>query len=109
MTQVEKGETVIQDRLLSLTLTLIMVQREILNGMTANVVFNTETNENVLYIPQRAVLSKDGVKYVRVLENGEAKEAVVKLGLRGDGGLVEVSEGLSEGQEIVVKEIDAKK
>lgn len=109
--EVEKGETVIQD-VVYYTVTLTLTDdpaREILNGMTANVVFNTETKENVLLVPQRAILSKDGVKYVRVLENGEAKEVAVKLGLRGDGGLVEVVEGLSEGGEVVVKEIDAKK
>ena len=116
--EVEKGETVIQD-VVYYTVTLTLTDdpaREILNGMTANVVFNTETKENVLYIPQRAVLSKDGVRYVRVLENGEAKEVVVKIGLRGDGGLVEIVEtqdfasgGLSEWQEVVVKEIDTKK
>lgn len=108
--EVEKGETVIQD-VVYYTVTLTLTDdpaREILNGMTANVVFNTETKANVLFIPQRAVLTKDGTRQVRVLESGEVKEVAIKLGLRGDGGLVEVLQGLSDGQEIVVKEIDAK-
>ncbi|MBI4992977.1 MAG: efflux RND transporter periplasmic adaptor subunit, partial [Candidatus Magasanikbacteria bacterium] len=101
--EVEKGETVIQD-VVYYTVTLTLTDdpaREILNGMTANVVFNTETKENVLFIPQRAVLIKDGVRRVRVLENGEIKEVSVKLGLRGDGGLVEILEGLSDGSEVI--------
>ncbi|MBI5222210.1 MAG: efflux RND transporter periplasmic adaptor subunit [Candidatus Magasanikbacteria bacterium] len=108
--EVEKGETVIQD-VVYYTVTLTLNDdpaHEVLNGMTANVIFNTETKKNVLYIPQRAVLSKDGVKYVRVLENGEVKEVDVKLGLRGDGGLVEILEGLSEWSEVIVKEIEKK-
>jgi multidrug efflux pump subunit AcrA (membrane-fusion protein) len=71
--------------------------------MTANVVFYTEERTNVLMVPLRVVRTNaDGTKYVRVLENGQIKETTVKTGLRGDGGLVEILEGLQEGQEVIV-------
>jgi len=75
--------------------------KEIFNGMTANVVFATAQKENALYVPQRAVLT-NAEKYVRVLENNQVKEVPVILGLKGDGGMVEITSGLSEGQDVVV-------
>jgi RND family efflux transporter MFP subunit len=102
--EVQKGETLIQDVVYySVTLSLEDdSQHEILNGMTANVIFYTENKESVLSIPSRAVRSGDAGKYVRILENGEVKDVPVKVGLRGDGGMVEVVEGLSEGQDVVL-------
>jgi len=104
VTQIEKGETVIQD-VVYYTVTVSMendAQHTILNGMTANVVFATQEKQDVLYIPQRAVLTNDQGKYTRVLENKKIKEVLVKTGLRGDGGFVEITDGLQEGQEIVL-------
>lgn len=75
---------------------------DIKSGMTANATITTAEKENILFVPNRAVLEKDDLgKYVRVLEDGEIKEISVKIGLRGDGGKVEILSGLEEGQEIV--------
>lgn len=108
--EIEKGQTVIQD-VVYYRVTVSMEdnkEHQILNGMTANVVFATESRENVLYIPQRAVRT-NGSKYVRILENNVIKEVNIKTGLRGDNGLVEILEGLREGQEIIVNVTEAKK
>jgi HlyD family secretion protein len=103
VTQIEKGQTVISDVVyyrVTVSLTDDKIH-QILSGMTANVVFSTEQKDNVLIIPQRAVRTNN-TKYVKVLENGLAKEVEVKTGLRGDEGLIEVLSGLSEGQEVIV-------
>ena len=95
VSEIEISETVIQD-VVYYTVTLTLEEdgsHEILNGMTADVLFFTEEKENVLYIPNRAVRT-NGEKYVRILENGEAKDMPVTLGLRGDNGLIEVLTGL---------------
>ena len=78
------------------------------SGMTANVLISTEEKEDVLYLPFRAVLSHNGSesRYVRVLEGGELKEMSVKVGLRGDDGVLEVLEGVEEGQEVILKIIE---
>lgn len=78
---------------------------EIKPGMTANLIINTAKKENVLFIPFRAVLTKDigGFKYVRVLKNNNLEEREVKLGLRGDDGKVEILDGLQEGEEFVTR------
>jgi RND family efflux transporter MFP subunit len=75
-------------------------------GMTANAIINTDFKENVLYIPNRAVLSKNGdSKYVRVLENGNIVEKDVVLGIKGDDGLIEIISGINEGDEIILKSL----
>ncbi len=106
VTEIESGETVIQD-VVYYKVTIALEEKTgypFLNGMTADVVFFTEKKENTLYIPQRAVKTENGVKTVRVLENGQTKEVVVQTGLRGDDGFVEITSGLQEGQEIVVRD-----
>ena len=106
VTEIEIGETVIQDVIYySVTLSIDNngEKYNILNGMTADVLFYTEEKEGVLFIPTRAVRTDEDGKYVRVLENEELKELSVKTGLRGDDGLIEILEGLEEGQEIVVR------
>ncbi|HBU07267.1 MAG TPA: hypothetical protein DEB09_04245 [Candidatus Magasanikbacteria bacterium] len=109
VTEIEIGETVIQD-VVYYTVTLSIDDdgsNNILNGMTANVMFYTEQKENVLYIPSRAIKADDqGNKTVRILENEELKDIKVNTGLRGDNGLIEITNGLQEGQEIVVRIIE---
>jgi len=75
------------------------------SGMTADVLIKTDSRDNVLYIPYRAVLSRSDSdeKYVRVLINGKIEEKNVQLGLRADNGMVEILSGLSEDEEIVLK------
>jgi HlyD family secretion protein len=70
-------------------------------GMTATAEITTAVRDNVLMIPMRAVLDKDGNKYVRVLYGAEPLESLVKLGLAGDGGMVEVLSGVKEGDAVV--------
>ncbi len=71
-------------------------------GMTANVTIYTAKKENVLTIPQRAVILKNDERLVRVLQkDATVTEVQVRLGLRGDNGLVEVLDGVKEGDQVV--------
>ena len=71
-------------------------------GMTANILITTAKKDNVLIIPSRAVVEKNGQgKIVRVLENNKIEERQVSIGLRGDGGTTEILSGLAEGEKIV--------
>jgi len=78
------------------------------SGMTANAVITTARKDNILIIPARAVIDKNGNKYARILANNQIKEAVVTLGLRGDGGMTEVLSGAKEGDEVVTFVKDSK-
>ncbi len=76
-------------------------------GMTANIDITTNKKSNVLVIPSRAVIEKidnqgNTGKMVRLRqEKNQIKEVPVQIGMRGDGGLVEVVKGLKEGQKVV--------
>jgi len=70
-------------------------------GMTANVTIITDFKENVLILPQRAVLERNGKKFVRVPEDSTFKEIEVQTGLRGSGGEIEIISGLKEGDKVI--------
>lgn len=73
-------------------------------GMTANLKIVDQSRENVLTIPNRAIVLKEGGQYVRLITNAKKKtfeEVPVGLGVIGDGGLQEIVSGLNEGDEIV--------
>jgi len=69
--------------------------------MTANVTIITDFKENVLILPQRAVLERNGKKFVRVPEDSTFKEIEVQTGLRGSGGEIEIISGLKEGDKVI--------
>jgi len=103
---IEPAETIIQD----VTYYKIKIQfdppedlnQEIKPGMTANATIITAEKENILVVPARAIVEKNGQgKVVRILENEKIKEINVKTGIYGDEGLVEIISGLEEGQEII--------
>lgn len=73
-------------------------------GMSATVTIHTSAREDALYVPSRAVLERDGVKYVRVPtgEEGAFEERTVMVGLRGDGGMLQIVSGVSEGETVIV-------
>lgn len=70
-------------------------------NMTANVDIQTDKKENVIAIPQRAVVIKNGNKSVRIDRNGVIDEVKVQTGLSGKDGFVEIVSGLNEGDRIV--------
>jgi len=76
--------------------------QRIKSGMTANIDILTDKRENVIIIPQRAVVSQNGDKIVKILEGENIKEVKVKTGLRGSDGNVEIIEGIGEGEKVVL-------
>lgn len=73
-------------------------------GMTANIDIRTAEKANVLLIPERAILDRNGEKIVRVLTDSTTaafEERPVETGLKGDDGLIEITRGLNEGEEII--------
>lgn len=81
-------------------------EKEAKPGMTANITVFTQTRENVLGIPNRAISYKSGEKFVRrVLKKDEKEileEVSVKTGIRNSDGIIEVIEGLQEGDIVAI-------
>ncbi len=72
-----------------------------LPGMYAVGAIALESREDVLVVPYDAVIRNDKERIIYREKNGVAEAVKVKLGIRSDA-LVEVVEGLSESDEIVV-------
>jgi RND family efflux transporter MFP subunit len=68
-------------------------------GVFGTVLFDVQSHQNALAVPQKAVL--DG-KYVFVAENGKAAKREVTLGLRNTT-MIEVLDGLKEGDMVIVE------
>lgn len=72
------------------------------SGMTANIDIETNRKNKVLAIPERLVKEENNQKYVNVLDaTNQQQRRDVKLGMRGDEGLVEVINGLKEGEKVI--------
>jgi len=79
---------------------------DIKSGMTANVTITTNNKQEILIIPSRALVDKNGQgKFVRILvdvKKNTIKEIPVTVGLSGDDGLVEILSGdIKEGDSVV--------
>ncbi len=71
------------------------------SGLTANLNINTETKQNALILPQFAVLQSDSGTFVEVLKNGAPAQMPVTLGIQDDKGNVEITNGVTEGEQVV--------
>lgn len=89
-----------------ITLRFKEADARIRSGMTANIEIETDKHDDTLYVPARAVFTKDQKKYVKVPEASEAGIGVreVTTGLRGSEGTVEILSGLTEGETIITFE-----
>jgi HlyD family secretion protein len=104
VTKIDPGETIIEGvATYKTTFSFIKGDEGIKSGMTANIDILTAEKENVIVVPQRLVVSKDGEKFVRVLgDDGIVREIKVETGLRGSDGNIEIISGLSEGDKAVI-------
>lgn len=71
-------------------------------GMFAGITINTQLAEAIITVPKTAILGTGTTKYVFVDSDGMAEKTVVSLG-RDFGGLVEITEGLAVGDELIVE------
>jgi HlyD family secretion protein len=70
-------------------------------GMTANVWITTASSTDALTVPASALSALAASTTVRVLENGVPSPRSVTTGIRGQGGMVEILSGLSEGETVI--------
>jgi len=75
---------------------------DIKSGMTADVLIETGRRENVLSIPRRAVIKDEDRTFVRLNVRGVITEREVKTGLLGSNGWIEITEGLKEGEKVII-------
>ncbi len=71
-------------------------------GMYAQVELITDLHENTLQVPTRAVLKRDGVASVFVIEEGKAVKKEILIGISNNDN-TEILEGLAPGENVVIK------
>jgi RND family efflux transporter MFP subunit len=108
---IDPAQTVIQDVIYyktTVSLESNSFADKVKPGMSADVTVTTDSKENIIYIPQRSVkvrevsLGEVPQKYVEILlPNNQVQERMVEIGIRADGGFVEVTSGISEGDKII--------
>lgn len=99
---IDPGSTVIQDVVYyKIKISLDDSDKPVKPGMTANVIIKTDQRENALIIPSRSIRTNGG-KFVNILENKQEVKKEIKLGIKGNDGKVEVLEGLTEGQFVIL-------
>ncbi|MGH9323617.1 MAG: efflux RND transporter periplasmic adaptor subunit [Vicinamibacteria bacterium] len=76
---------------------------ELKPGFFAELSFNAGTRENAVVVPEGAIKASESGFVAYVVEEGKAMEKPIEIGLKTEGGLVEILSGLN-GSEIVVVE-----
>lgn len=80
---------------------------KLFQGMTADITFITKQSREVLYVSNRAIINEGGRTYVKVKEeDGTIKKVRVATGF-SDGVNVEITDGLTEGQTVLIEKGDA--
>ena len=74
---------------------------EVRTGMSADLAILISSKQAVVRLPALAIYSKDGKKYVKVLESGGVKEVEVVTGI-SDGTNIEIIRGVSAGETVAI-------
>jgi RND family efflux transporter MFP subunit len=100
--EIDSGKTVIEGVVYyKIKILFESDDNKIKSGMSGDATIQTDKKESVLNVPQRAVLSKNGKKFVRILDGKNIIEKEITTGLRGSEGEIEILSGLTEGEEII--------
>jgi HlyD family secretion protein len=82
--------------------------KDVKPGMTANVtILTAERPATTLSLPSRAVRQVNGKPSVQVLVNGTPQDRAIVTDLRADEARIEVTSGVSEGEQVIVGELTA--
>jgi HlyD family secretion protein len=71
------------------------------SGLTANIDIQTKHKDNILILPQYAILRNDQGTFVETLENKVVKQNPVTLGIMDQKGNVEVVSGVTQGEQVL--------
>ncbi len=100
---IDPGETVIEGvTTYKVTMYFDSEDVRIRSGMTADIDILTAEKSDVIVIPQRAVIVKNGDRSVSLLSGKTVREVSVETGIRSFEGMVEITSGLSGGEEVIV-------
>src|ERR1035437_8159410 len=71
------------------------------SGLTANIDIQTKNKDNILILPQYAILQNDKGTFVETLENNKIIQSPITLGITDQKGNVEVISGVTENEQVL--------
>jgi multidrug efflux pump subunit AcrA (membrane-fusion protein) len=71
------------------------------SGLTANIDIETKHKDNILILPQYAILQNDQGTFVETVVNNKTAQNPVVLGIEDDKGNVEVVSGVTAGEQVL--------
>jgi HlyD family secretion protein len=71
------------------------------SGLTANIEIQTTQKDNVLILPQYAILQNDSGTFVETVAGKTSTTTPVTLGIQDQNGNVEVLSGVTEGEQVI--------
>lgn len=100
--RVDPAETVV-DGVVNFKIDIIFERADVRlkSGLTANLTIETLKKAGVLILPQFAIIENDQGTFVRKKGGRNPQETAVKIGIRGQDGLVEILDGVKEGDEVL--------
>lgn len=103
ITKIDPAETMVSGiAAYVVTLQFDNTDERIKSGMTANINIETTKKENVIAVPENALITRGNDKIVLVEQGGNnPEERKVEVGIKGSNGYVEILSGLMEGDRIV--------
>ena len=73
-------------------------------GMTISTNIITNSKQNILSVPLSAVKTINNIDYIEILVDGNSQQIIVTTGVSDDT-MIEISEGLSEGDQVITQTI----
>jgi RND family efflux transporter MFP subunit len=100
--EIDPAETIL-DGVVNFQITTILdtPNSRLKSGLTANLEIETKKKTGVLIVPSAAVIQNDSGTFVNRYENGITTQIPVTLGIRDQGGNVEIVSGVNEGERLV--------
>jgi len=84
------------------TMSFDVIDPRFKSGLTANLRIQTLTKNDVLLLPQFAVLENDNGTFIKKSDkSGEIVQVLVVIGIRDQDGMVEIISGVQEGEEVL--------
>jgi HlyD family secretion protein len=71
------------------------------SGLTANLSIATQKKDNVLILPQYAIIQNDNGAFVETLVKNATVQQPVTLGISDENGNVEIASGTTEGEQVI--------
>lgn len=106
VTEIDPAETIVDGvATYRVTFAFAKADERIRSGMTVNLSIQTDRRDGVIVVPQRALRGKNGQRSVQIASSNPdlpPVERTVVVGLRGSDGVVEILEGLAEGERVIL-------